>query len=796
MLGASINVGDFGDLIVNVVPATTAGAVLDLIPVAPGGTITEENGTTVITVEQGTTVNVTARVLSTPNDTPIQTFQLGFRDSSPELVLNNFVNGDFLNTIDETLDSTVGDRVIGSAIADDQQELVPPQTFGTFDVGTPQIGRFTLTAMNSGPPETTQTQIGDMLGASINVGDFGDLIFVVTAPAALPTVNVTVSPTSVIEDGAANLVYTFTRTGDLSAPLTVNYATSGTADSTDFTGAGPSVVIPANAASATVTIDPTPDTIDESDETVILTISPNAGVYNVGASATATGSIIDDDDVSVPVLPTVAVSVAPVSVIEDGAANLVYTFTRTGGDLSAPLTVNYTTSGTADSTDFTGAGPSVVIPANAASATVTIDPTADTIDESDETVILTISPNAGVYNVGASAAATGSIIDDDDAQAPVLPTVSVSVTPASVFEDGAANLNYTFTRSGGDNSLPLTVVYTTTGTATAGVDFSGTQNDVVIPAGQDSVTVIVNPTVDFADEDDETVILTISPNSAYDIGSSFSATGIILDDDIAGAVENRIVVINDIARAFTIPGDNRPTAVLFRAESNAELSVIPIGTSSFSESVILLDQDLNTLQDSATGDALVTNILGDSLYALIFSARSTETFYLVQSSAGFDSLTGSVNTNLFQPADVNADGEATPIDALMVINRLGAAEGEAAGFSGYYDVNGDNQITAIDALQVINELQRNNTTAEGEAIGSIASIEVDDRDDYFADLTGLPDNLDSEILAAAVAQSVISQNVPLQNIIEVDDADARVDEAISVLDNFDELVAETEWLAS
>ena len=678
ILGASINVGDFGDLIVNVVPATTAGAVLDLIPVAPGGTITEENGTTVITVEQGTTVNVTARVLSTPNDTPIQTFQLGFRDSSPELVLNNFVNGDFLNTIDETLDSTVGDRVIGSAIADDQQELVPPQTFGTFDVGTPQIGRFTLTAMNSGPPETTQTQIGDMLGASINVGDFGDLIFVVTAPAALPTVNVTVSPTSVIEDGAANLVYTFTRTGDLSAPLTVNYATSGTADSTDFTGAGPSVVIPANAASATVTIDPTPDTIDESDETVILTISPNAGVYNVGASA----------------------------------------------------------------------------------------------------------------------AATGSIIDDDDAQAPVLPTVSVSVTPASVFEDGAANLNYTFTRSGGDNSLPLTVVYTTTGTATAGVDFSGTQNDVVIPAGQDSVTVIVNPTVDFADEDDETVILTISPNSAYDIGSSFSATGIILDDDIAGAVENRIVVINDIARAFTIPGDNRPTAVLFRAESNAELSVIPIGTSSFSESVILLDQDLNTLQDSATGDALVTNILGDSLYALIFSARSTETFYLVQSSAGFDSLTGSVNTNLFQPADVNADGEATPIDALMVINRLGAAEGEAAGFSGYYDVNGDNQITAIDALQVINELQRNNTTAEGEAIGSIASIEVDDRDDYFADLTGLPDNLDSEILAAAVAQSVISQNVPLQNIIEVDDADARVDEAISVLDNFHELVAETEWLAS
>ena len=54
----------------------------------------------------------------------------------------------------------------------------------------------------------------------------------------------------------------------------------------------------------------------------------------------------------------------------------------------------------------------------------------------------------------------------------VLPTVSVSVSPSSVLEDGAGNLTYTFTRTGG-TAAPLTVQYLSVGTATAGVDFTG-----------------------------------------------------------------------------------------------------------------------------------------------------------------------------------------------------------------------------------------------------------------------------------------------------------------------------------
>ena len=45
----------------------------------------------------------------------------------------------------------------------------------------------------------------------------------------LPMVSLAVSPARVIEDGTTNLIYTFTRNGVISNPLTVNYTVGGTA---------------------------------------------------------------------------------------------------------------------------------------------------------------------------------------------------------------------------------------------------------------------------------------------------------------------------------------------------------------------------------------------------------------------------------------------------------------------------------------------------------------------------------------------------------------------------------------
>ncbi|NCQ79423.1 MAG: hypothetical protein GPI99_15230 [Microcystis aeruginosa W13-15] len=63
------------------------------------------------------------------------------------------------------------------------------------------------------------------------------------------TVTLAVSPSSVTEDGTTNLVYTFTRSGVTTNPLTVNYTVGGTAtNGTDYTSIPTSVTFAANSA--------------------------------------------------------------------------------------------------------------------------------------------------------------------------------------------------------------------------------------------------------------------------------------------------------------------------------------------------------------------------------------------------------------------------------------------------------------------------------------------------------------------------------------------------------------------
>lgn len=120
--------------------------------------------------------------------------------------------------------------------------------------------------------------------------------------------------------------------------------------------------------------------------------------------------------------PYVSVAVSPSSVAEDGSTNLAYTFTRNTTAIGS-LTVNFTVGGTATygvdytargAARFTATAGTVKIPSGRPSVTVTIDPTADSSLEHDETVILTVQPGTG-YSVGTPAAVTGTVLTDEEA---------------------------------------------------------------------------------------------------------------------------------------------------------------------------------------------------------------------------------------------------------------------------------------------------------------------------------------------------------------------------------------------
>ncbi|WP_334310985.1 beta strand repeat-containing protein, partial [Dolichospermum circinale] len=356
------------------------------------------------------------------------------------------------------------------------------------------------------------------------------------AYVSLSTITLAVAPTSVLEDGTTNLVYTFTRTGITTNALTVNYGITGTANSTDYTGATPgtgkTITFAAGASTATLTIDPTADTTIEANETVVLTLVAGTG-YNRGTTTAVTGTITNDD-------PTITLAVAPSSVTEDGTTNLVYTFTRTGITTNA-LTVNYSINGTADSTDYTGATPgtgkTITFAAGASTATLTIDPTADTTIESDETVALTLVAGTG-YTRGTTTAVTGTITNDD-------PTITLAVVPTSVTEDGTTNLVYTFTRTGITTNA-LTVNYSINGTADS-TDYTGatpgTGKTITFDAGASTATLTIDPTADNTTESNDTVAITLAAGTDYTLGTTTAVTGTIVNDDFGTISINDITVV-------------------------------------------------------------------------------------------------------------------------------------------------------------------------------------------------------------------------------------------------------------
>ncbi len=93
------------------------------------------------------------------------------------------------------------------------------------------------------------------------------------------------------ESGSNPGVFTFTRTGDNTASMAVNFTISGSAtNGTDYPALGTSVTIPAGQSLVTLTIAPIADGVFETAETVILTLANGAG-YTIGSPSSGTVTI-------------------------------------------------------------------------------------------------------------------------------------------------------------------------------------------------------------------------------------------------------------------------------------------------------------------------------------------------------------------------------------------------------------------------------------------------------------------------------------------------------------------------
>jgi len=223
----------------------------------------------------------------------------------------------------------------------------------------------------------------------------------------------------------------------------------------------------------------------------------------------------------------VAVTATTPGAAEAGSSPGVFTITRSAA--GAPLTVNYTMSGSAaNGVDYTNAlggalSGSVTFAAADFSTNITVIPIDDAIPELAETVTLSITPS--VTYVGAGSA----IVTIADNEGPQLTITNVST---QMYERTNDYATFRITRLGDTNAASFNANLSFTGSATDGADFYATV--VTLEPGVQTTNVTLYPIVDSTFEGNETVTVNIAAagGGEYTIGSPGSASITLVDADL------------------------------------------------------------------------------------------------------------------------------------------------------------------------------------------------------------------------------------------------------------------------
>ncbi len=334
----------------------------------------------------------------------------------------------------------------------------------------------------------------------------------------------------------------------------MNYTVTGTgAAGTDYTALSGSVVLPAGQNSVLIPADIIDDQVIENTETVIATLAGGTSTsFTFTGTANATANITDDDNIPANLVLSITKGADAAEPGTNGSFNISL---LAGISSSEAITVNYTIAGTATAgTDYTTLTGTATIPAGQNSVSVPVTVINDQLVENTETVILTLTGGASTsftFTVSTTNnVATVNITDDENS------TTNRVLSIVKTTDAAEPSANGLFTISlpccGVTPSEDINVNYTVSGTATAGVDYTALSGSVVIPAGQNSVTLPLTVSNDQIIEGVETVIVALgggsSANFTYTVsGSNGNATANIADDDNTPA--NLVLAVSKTADA-------------------------------------------------------------------------------------------------------------------------------------------------------------------------------------------------------------------------------------------------------
>jgi len=136
--------------------------------------------------------------------------------------------------------------------------------------------------------------------------------------------------------------------------------------------------------------------------------------------------------------------------------------------------------------------------------------------------------NYGVLATGNNGSSGRALVEIYDITPSGPNVVSIGATQSAADDSGKNPGVFTVTRSG-DVTLPLTVSYSTGGSAISGNDYTALPGVVTIPAGSTSATVTVNALPVITSNASTQAVLSLMSGSGYTLGSPTSATVTITD---------------------------------------------------------------------------------------------------------------------------------------------------------------------------------------------------------------------------------------------------------------------------
>ena len=547
-----------------------------------------------------------------------------------------------------TADGTATADADYTAVTAGSLSIAANSTTGSFTVATrgdtlaEADETFTVTLSGSGLPE--RVSVGTA-SASVTIEDDEELEASVSADAE-----------TVVEGNAA----TFTvevEEGTSTAPVEVSYAVGGTATAgSDYTAPSEALTLAAGAANGKLTITTRTDTVLDTGETLIVTLT--------GAS-TAKGSATVDRTAAQTTIAdsgTVTVSVASDGAVTEGSDS-VFTVALSGQVASAVAVTVSTADGTAAAgDDYTALSTlALTVAANSTTRSFTVATLTDTLAEGEETFTVTLSaPDRPAGVLVGTAQATGRITDDDPL------TVTVSAAAEAVGEGLAATFEVEV--DGGTSTAPVEVTYTVGGTATADVDYTAPPEELTLAAGDASATISIATLADAVLDGDETLVVTLSEVSTAKGSASVNATPAetkITDDGT--------VTVSVTADGAATEGSGAAfTATLTGAVSKA-----------VAVSVSTADETADAGDDYTAVSALALTVAAGSTTASFTVATLTDT--LAEGEETFTvTLSGSDLPAGVSVGTAQATGRITDDDPLTVSVTADAetvVEGNAAAFT-------------------------------------------------------------------------------------------------------------------